>query len=69
MKFIILASALVFSTSCFTPTAVAESAECCKTCTKGKACGDTCIEKADECHVPSGCACNGRSATCSESEE
>jgi hypothetical protein len=31
--------------------------ECCKVCTKGKPCGDTCIEKGDECHVSPGCAC------------
>lgn len=33
------------------------SARCCKTCSKGKPCGDTCIEKDDVCHVPPGCAC------------
>lgn len=32
---------------------------CCKTCTVGKACGDTCIEASDTCHVGAGCACNG----------
>lgn len=31
--------------------------ECCKVCSKGKPCGDTCIEKDDVCHVPVGCAC------------
>jgi hypothetical protein len=30
---------------------------CCKVCSKGKPCGDTCIEKDDVCHVPPGCAC------------
>lgn len=33
------------------------SAQCCKICSKGKPCGDTCIEKDDVCHVPQGCAC------------
>ena len=33
------------------------AAECCKVCTKGKPCGDTCIEKDDVCHRPRGCAC------------
>jgi hypothetical protein len=33
------------------------AARCCKTCTKGKPCGDTCIEKDDVCHRPRGCAC------------
>jgi hypothetical protein len=32
---------------------------CCKVCTKGKACGDTCIEATKTCHVGRGCACNG----------
>jgi hypothetical protein len=32
---------------------------CCKTCTTGKACGDSCIAKDLECHQPPGCACNG----------
>lgn len=31
---------------------------CCKICTKGKACGDTCIPKWKTCHVGPGCACN-----------
>jgi hypothetical protein len=32
---------------------------CCKVCRKGKACGDTCISRNDECHVSPGCACDG----------
>lgn len=32
---------------------------CCKICTTGKACGDTCIQKTDTCSQPPGCACNG----------
>ena len=35
----------------------ATARECCKVCSKGKPCGDTCIEKDDVCHVPQGCAC------------
>jgi hypothetical protein len=38
-------------------TAFAES--CCKTCKKGKACGDSCIARDKACHKPKGCACNG----------
>jgi len=30
---------------------------CCKVCTTGKPCGDTCIAKSDTCHVGPGCAC------------
>ena len=32
---------------------------CCKICTTGKACGDTCIAREKICHVGPGCACNG----------
>lgn len=38
-------------------TAYAEG--CCKVCTKGKACGNSCISKEKTCHQPKGCACNG----------
>jgi hypothetical protein len=31
---------------------------CCKTCNKGKACGNTCIEQKDQCTKPQGCACD-----------
>jgi hypothetical protein len=32
--------------------------QCCKVCSKGTPCEDTCIEKDDVCHVPPGCACS-----------
>jgi hypothetical protein len=32
---------------------------CCRVCTKGKACGDSCIAKNETCRVGAGCACNG----------
>lgn len=31
--------------------------KCCKVCTKGKPCGDTCIAQDKVCHVGPGCAC------------
>ena len=31
---------------------------CCKYCSKGKACGNTCISRSYTCHVGLGCACN-----------
>jgi len=31
---------------------------CCKVCTIGKACGDTCISREYTCHVGPGCACD-----------
>ena len=32
---------------------------CCRVCTKGKACGNSCISVRFTCHKPPGCACNG----------
>jgi hypothetical protein len=32
---------------------------CCKICTQGKACGNTCISRDKICHVGPGCACDG----------
>jgi hypothetical protein len=34
------------------------SDQCCKICSRGKACGNTCISRAYECHKGRGCACN-----------
>ncbi|UXP32849.1 hypothetical protein N6H18_02605 [Reichenbachiella agarivorans] len=39
--------------------AESENMDCCKTCKKGKACGDSCIKKEYTCHKPKGCACDG----------
>ena len=33
------------------------AAKCCKVCTKGKPCGDTCIAQDKVCQVEPGCAC------------
>jgi hypothetical protein len=41
------------------PATVRFAAECCKICTKGKACGNSCIRRDYECHQPPGCACDG----------
>ena len=35
----------------------AKALACCKVCTKGKPCGDTCIAQDKICHVGPGCAC------------
>jgi hypothetical protein len=34
-------------------------AACCKTCRKGKACGDSCISRSYTCRKGVGCACDG----------
>jgi hypothetical protein len=41
------------------PNAGGNRSGCCKICTTGKACGDTCINVNYTCHVGPGCACNG----------
>jgi len=38
------------------PTAVPQQS-CCKRCSKGKPCGNTCISRSKTCHVGRGCAC------------
>lgn len=35
------------------------SGNCCRVCTTGKACGDSCISKDKACNKGEGCACNG----------
>lgn len=32
---------------------------CCRICTTGKACGNSCISRSYTCRKPPGCACNG----------
>ncbi len=34
------------------------SQTCCKQCSTGKACGNSCISRAKACHKGSGCACD-----------
>jgi beta-lactamase superfamily II metal-dependent hydrolase len=36
------------------------SPTCCKICTRGKACGNSCISRAYQCHQPPGCACDAK---------
>jgi hypothetical protein len=42
-----------------TPEAAIAQQQCCKICTTGKACGNTCISRDKQCHVGPGCACDG----------
>lgn len=35
------------------------STGCCRVCTTGKACGDTCIDRSSTCNRGAGCACDG----------
>lgn len=66
MKFtaiLLAASALALGPASFDPCATASAAQpgfaCCKTCSKGKACGDSCIARDKACHKGKGCACDG----------
>lgn len=45
----------------FVPPTVTQPAPrvCCKICTTGLACGDSCISRTKTCHQPPGCACQG----------
>lgn len=38
---------------------VPSQSSCCKICSKGKACWDSCISKSYTCHKWVGCACDG----------
>ncbi|WP_265588010.1 hypothetical protein [Sphingomicrobium arenosum] len=63
MKYFLTALALAMAPASTLPACAAgfnaEVGACCKTCRKGKACGDSCIARNKTCHKPAGCACNG----------
>ena len=40
--------------------ATEQIAQCCKICRKGKACGNSCINKSYTCRKPQGCACDAK---------
>lgn len=54
------ASAASFVSPPFEPTQLQcrPESSCCKICSKGKACGDSCISHQKACHAGRGCACN-----------
>ena len=55
-----LLAALPGSTGpCGAASAASGSFACCKICSAGKACGDSCIARDKVCHKGKGCACNG----------
>lgn len=37
-----------------------QARSCCKICTTGKACGDTCISRSNTCRKGPGCACDAQ---------
>lgn len=42
-----------------TGSAARAGAACCKVCSAGKACGNSCIARSKACHKGKGCACDG----------
>ena len=44
---------------CLGAASAAPGFYCCKVCSKGKACGNSCIARWKICHKGKGCACNG----------
>lgn len=34
--------------------------QCCRVCSVGYACGNSCISRAKQCHKPKGCACDAQ---------
>lgn len=61
MKMFVIAAFLALGSATAGPCAIASANAyaCCKVCTKGKACGDSCIARDKQCHKGPGCACNG----------
>lgn len=65
MAFLLAAAFLTAAPATFVPCGggAAVAAEgfargCCKRCSAGKACGDSCISRDKTCHKGKGCACD-----------
>ena len=58
MKNHIKTAMFIFASSFFIACWGTNNSDCCKICKKGKACGDVCISKRDECKQAKGCACD-----------
>jgi len=59
----LVAAVSLYGAQCSPPERADESLiviaqSCCKMCSKGKACGDSCISRDKTCRVGGGCACN-----------
>lgn len=59
MKMLALVAFLAVSSAANPCVAIAGQSGCCKVCTTGKACGNSCIARDKNCHQPRGCACDG----------
>ncbi len=51
-------SSVRYSGACFEHVEQPTPAACCRVCTTGKACGNSCINRQLTCHQPPGCACD-----------
>lgn len=68
LSFIIVALVTSFSPSlqisgitvCGPTPAYADHVPCCRYCSTGKACGNSCISRSKTCRVGHGCACDAR---------
>jgi len=49
---------LIFVLSSCVPNTTSTTRTCCKRCTTGKPCGDSCIARNKTCRVGAGCACS-----------
>lgn len=56
---LLLTSAVPATTACSDTATGPGNSQCCKVCTTGKACGNSCIAKNKNCTKGAGCACNG----------
>jgi hypothetical protein len=59
---LLLAATLALGLAAIQPCAAAAAGlpgfACCKRCSAGKACGDSCIARDKACHKGKGCACD-----------
>ena len=58
LAFIAAAATLALGPSAY-DSCLARGGGCCRVCSAGKACGDSCIARSKTCHKGKGCACNG----------
>ena len=49
---------ILFLSSCVPNTTTTTTQTCCKRCSTGKPCGDSCIARNKTCRVGAGCACS-----------
>lgn len=58
MRKLVLTLIILFSPVLFSCDSSTGGPSCCKECTNGKPCGDSCIPKESQCTKGGGCACS-----------